>query len=252
MATTTHAEFDKQTEAFTVAAAFPESIKGRTVIITGVNKQGIGYSTAEAFASQGPAHLVIAGRSQAKLQECLEALKAAYPTVDTRTLIIDLSSQKSVRAAAAEVNGWANIPTVDILINNAGIMNIPERTFTEDDVELTMATNHVGHYLFTNLIFPKLIAAAKNAPKGSVRVVNLASMGVNASSVRFDDLRYEKGASQLPEQQRPNFAMMKAFGFNFDEELGYNFIAAYGKFLFHSQTSSPARMPMFEPSPIYS
>lgn len=229
MTAITHAEFGKMTEAFTVAAAFPESIKGRTAIITGVNRKGIGYTTAEALASQGPAHLILAGRSPEKVQECVDALHAEYPNIDIRALKIDLSSQKSVRAAAAEVNSWADVPTIDLLINNAGIMNVPERTFSEDDVELTMATNHVGPYLFTNLISSKLIAAAKNAPKGSVRVVSLASSGINASGVRFDDMRYEKGASQLPESQRPNFAMMKAFGLDFDEELGYNYIAAYGK-----------------------
>lgn len=109
-------------------------------------------------------------------------------------------------------------------------MNIPERRFTDDNVELTMATNHVGPFLFSCLILPKLIAAAKNVPKGSVRVINLASAAVNASAVRFDDLRYEKGASELPEEQKPNFAMMKGFGFDFDPELKYNFIASYGEF----------------------
>lgn len=229
MTATTYAEYGKETEAFTVAAAFPEAIKGRTIIITGVNKQGIGYSTAEAFASQGPAHLILAGRSPSKIQECIDALSSKYPNVNLRALKIDLGSQKSVRDAAAEVLGWEDIPTVDLLINNAGIMNIPTRTFSEDDIEITMATNHVGHFLFTNLIFPKLIAAAKNAPKGAVRVVNLSSSGVRVSGVRFDDLRYEKPASQLPEDQKPNFAMMTAFGLKFDEESGYLAVPAYGE-----------------------
>lgn len=229
MTATTHAEYGKETEAFTVAAAFPDSIKGRTIIITGANKQGIGYAAAEAFASQGPARLILAGRTPAKLNECIDALRAKYPNIDYRALQIDLGSQKSVRAAAAEVIGWADVPTVDILVNNAGIMNIPERTFNEDDIEITMATNHVGHFHFTNLILRKLIAAAKNAPKGSVRVVNLSSSGIRASGVRFDDLRWEKPSSQLPEQQKPNWALQKAFGLEFDEEAGYNPMAAYGE-----------------------
>jgi NAD(P)-dependent dehydrogenase (short-subunit alcohol dehydrogenase family) len=229
MTATTHADYGKETEAFTVAAAFPDSIKGRTIIITGANKQGIGYATAEAFASQGPAHLILAGRTPSKVDECIDALRTKYPNIDYRALRIDLGSQKSVRAAAAEVIGWADVPTVDLLVNNAGIMNIPERTFNEDNIEITIATNHVGHFLFTNLILPKLIAAAKNAPKGSVRVVNLSSSGVRASAVRFDDLRWEKPASQVPEQQRPNWELLKAFGLKFDEEAGYNPVAAYGE-----------------------
>lgn len=108
-------------------------------------------------------------------------------------------------------------------------MNIPTRTFSEDDIEITMATNYVGHFLFTNLISPKLIAAAKNAPKGADRVVNLSSSGVRASGVRFDDLRYEKGASQLPDDQKPNSAWMTAFGLKFDPETAYMAVPAYGK-----------------------
>jgi len=69
MTSTTYAEYGKETEAFAVAAAFPEAIKGRAIIITGVNKQGIGYSTAEAFASQAPARLILAGRNPAKVQD---------------------------------------------------------------------------------------------------------------------------------------------------------------------------------------
>ena len=69
-----------------------------------------------------------------------------------------------------------DVPTIDIGINNAGVMNIQKRTSTEDGVELTMATNHVGHFLLTNLIMPKIIAAAKSSKKGSVRIVNLASI----------------------------------------------------------------------------
>ena len=57
-----------------------------------------------------------------------------YPAVDYRSLIVDLSSQKSVREAAAEVLSWDDVPTLDILINSAGVMGIPERTLSEDGI----------------------------------------------------------------------------------------------------------------------
>ncbi|OBT85349.1 hypothetical protein VE02_06005 [Pseudogymnoascus sp. 03VT05] len=145
-ATTTHPEFNDETSALEVAQAFASGITGKTILITGVNKNGIGFSTAEAFASQSPAHLILAGRNPAKIQESIEALKSSYPTVSYRPLNLDLSSQSSVRAAAAEVLAWEGIPTVDILINSAGVMNLPSRTLSEDGIR--DALRHEPHRAF--------------------------------------------------------------------------------------------------------
>ncbi|OAP59534.1 hypothetical protein AYL99_06832 [Fonsecaea erecta] len=227
---TTHPDYGFSTEGLTVAAAFPSAIKDRTILITGVNRKGIGYSTAESFASQSPRRLILAGRSASRVQECIDDLKSTYPNVDYRSLQVDLSSQKSVRAAAAQVMGWDDVPTIDIVINNAGIMNIPQRTITEDGVELTMATNHVGHFLLTNLIMPKVLAAAHAAgnKKGAVRIINLASQGIYVGGVRFSDMTYEKPVTALPDDEKPNIAMMQAFNLPVDESMAYIPTAAYG------------------------
>ncbi|KAH0841143.1 hypothetical protein AYO21_11436 [Fonsecaea monophora] len=224
---TTHPDFGATTDGLTVAAAFSGAIKGRTILITGVNRKGIGYTTAESFASQSPRLLILAGRSTAKLQECIDDLKAAYPDVEYRSLQVDLSSQKSVRKAAAEVLAWTDVPAIDIVINNAGIMNIPERTMTEDGVELTMATNHVGHFLLTNLIMPKILAAA-SGKKGAVRIVNLASMGVYVAAVPLSDMGYERPVRELPDAERPNLAIMQAHNLVVDDTMAYIPTAAYG------------------------
>lgn len=89
--------------------------------------------------------MIIAGRSPPKIQECINVLKAEFPDVKYRTLQMDLSSQQSVRAAAAEVLSWKDVPVVDILINSAGVMGVQERTLTEDGIEMHFATNHIGH-----------------------------------------------------------------------------------------------------------
>ncbi|KIX97022.1 uncharacterized protein Z520_07136 [Fonsecaea multimorphosa CBS 102226] len=227
---TTHPDFSSTTDGLDVAAAFPSAIKDRTILITGVNRKGIGYSTAESLASQSPRLLILAGRSVAKLQECIDDLKAAYPNVEYRPLQVDLSSQKSVRAAAKEVLGWEDVPAIDIVINNAGIMNIQNRTITEDGVEITMATNHVGHFLLTNLIMPKILAAAEAAgnKKGAVRIVNLASMGIYVGGVRFSDMGYEKPVTALPDDEKPNIAMMQAYDLPVSEETAYFPTIAYG------------------------
>jgi NAD(P)-dependent dehydrogenase (short-subunit alcohol dehydrogenase family) len=122
MTSTTHSNFDKHSEALDVAATFPQSIKDRTILVTGVNKKGIGYTTIEAFASQAPRCLILAGRSTNKIQECVNALQSQYPAIDVRPLIVDLSSQSSVRDAAKEVLSWTDVPTIDLVVNNAGTL----------------------------------------------------------------------------------------------------------------------------------
>lgn len=204
---TTHPEFGVHTTALAVAAAFPSAIAGKTVLITGVNLKGLGYATAEAFASQSAELLILAGRNVAKLQECVDALAKEYPKTKTRVLELDLSSMKAARAAAATLNGWTDVPAIDILVNNAGIMNIPTRELTVDGIERHFATNHVGHFLFTNLIIGKLIAAAQKpgAVKGATRIINVSSLGANYSPIRYSDINWEKPNSTLPPSEQPDY-----------------------------------------------
>ncbi|KIX02429.1 uncharacterized protein Z518_08370 [Rhinocladiella mackenziei CBS 650.93] len=229
MTSTTFADFGAKTEASTVASPFPASIKGRTILITGVNKRGVGYATALAIASQSPRTLIHSGRSHAKLQECLDSLRPKHPDVDFRSLILDLRSQRSVRRAATEILSWEGAPAIDIAINNAGIMNVPERMLTEDGVELHLATNHVGHFLFTNLIMSKIIVSVKRAHVGAARIINVSSMATMVSLLRASDINWEKSTSQLPEKEKPNLAVMKATGMIVDEEMSYIPMGAYGQ-----------------------
>jgi len=220
--------FGVDTEAFAVASAFPDAIKGKTVLVTGVNKLGVGYAIAEAFATQHPRCLILAARSEAKLEECLASLKEAYPYTNIRPLLVDLGSQKSVRKAASEVLAWDELPAIDLVINNAGVMNIPERTLSEDGVEMHLATNHVGHYLLTNLIMPKVISAARKSPVGATRIVNVSSFACTVCGLRASDVNWEKPASELPQAEQPNFALMKQAGLEGDPSWSYIPMAAYG------------------------
>ncbi|KAF2654651.1 NAD(P)-binding protein [Lophiostoma macrostomum CBS 122681] len=229
MTSTTVPDFNGKTEASTVASTFPASVKGRTIVITGVNKLGLGYATALALASQAPLKLVLCGRSEAKLQECAKGIHSEYPNVEIRPLIVDLSSQKAVRKAASEILEWEDTPKIDIIINNAGVMNIPERTLSEDGIEMHLATNHLGHFLFTNLLMPKVLAAAKDAQPGSTRIINLSSMGIMTSGFRLSDPNFEKPGSELPESEQPNYPIFKHFGLDGDESTIYIPLAAYGQ-----------------------
>lgn len=234
MPSTTHSEYNAATDGTTVAAAFGDQITGRTILITGVNRLGLGYTTAAAFASQSPAHIICTGRSPAKLQESIQSLRSQYPNIDVRPLSLDLSSFKSIRHAADEVLGWSDVPTIDIVVNNAGVMNIPERTLSEDGIEMHFATNHVGHFLFTNLIMPKILAAADKSTKGAARIISVSSIGTYVSPPRFSDLGWEKPSAELPDEEKPNLAQLKAAGLVSEDTVAYLPMAAYG----HSKTAN--------------
>ncbi|KAI0975727.1 putative short-chain dehydrogenase [Xylaria arbuscula] len=213
MPATTHPEFNSNTESLDVAKAFSDGIRGKTVLVTGGNPDGIGFTTCQAFASQSPSHLIIAGRTPAKIEKCIELLKAQYPTVNYRPLIVDLSSQKSVRAAAATFLSWNDVPTIDIIVNSAGVMGIAERTLSEDGIEMHFATNHIGHWLLTSLLMPKLIKAAEKNPKGATRIVNVSSASPRRATIRWNDINFDKLNKDLPEADQPDYKLLEAWGY---------------------------------------
>ncbi|KAI1452002.1 hypothetical protein F4805DRAFT_449176 [Annulohypoxylon moriforme] len=111
-------------------------------------------------------------------------------TCEIMPVKMDLSSQHSVRSAAAEILKLA--PNIDVLINNAAACMIPEYRTTPEGIELTFGTNHIGHFLFTNLLMPALLASV------NPRVVNVTSFGHQFSNVRFDDVNFDDGKSYEP------------------------------------------------------
>lgn len=213
MTSLTHPEFEGKTEAVTVAEAFCSSINNRTILITGVNRLGIEFAVAEALATQYPRRLIFAGRSTTKVQERIDALRPRYSGIDFCLLQVDLSSQKSVREAASTVLDWDVVPTIDIVINNAAAMNLPERELSPEGIEMHLAPNHVGHFLLTNLILPKIIAAAKDAAPGYVRIVNVSSVATYPSALRASDMDFTAATSDLPEKERPNSAFFGRWWF---------------------------------------
>ncbi len=139
-------------------------LTGKTAIVTGANG-GLGLESAKALAGAG-AHVVMAARNQDKAQAAFDEIKAAYPDASVEIIELDLGSQASTKAAAATIA--ERHPTVDILINNAGLMAMPERR-TEDGFEMQFGVNHLGHWTFTAGLLPSLLAA------DSARVVTVTS-----------------------------------------------------------------------------
>lgn len=168
--------------------------------------------------------VILAGRTSSKLLALASTIQAAFPSVSTRTLIIDLSSQASVRAAAAEVLAYSE--PIDIVINNAGVMAIENRTLSTDGIEMQFATNHIGPFLFVNLIMPKVLeAAARNAP-GTTRIINLTSSGHGISPVRFSDWNFE-GKPLAKDERVPDY-YLKILGITPPIPTYHSFIA-YGQ-----------------------
>ncbi|GJJ09315.1 hypothetical protein Clacol_003537 [Clathrus columnatus] len=176
-------QFDSTSTAESIAKALANDIQGKTVIVTGVTKTGYGAEVARVLALVG-ARVVLAGRSLDKIKETEEYIKKETPTAELYELTIDLASQKSVRAAAAQVLKYPH--PVDVVILNAGIMGAPYSK-TEDGLESQFAINHIGNFLFTNLIMPKLLESS--AP----RVVSVASMGNTWGPVNFEDIGFDDG-----------------------------------------------------------
>ena len=110
-------------------------------------------------------------------------------------------------------------------------MNIPERTLSPEGLEMQFATNHIGHFLFTNLILDKIIAAAKSAPRGFVRIINVSSRGVVYSPIRFSDINFEKKAAELPETETPNSETLNQIHtmYGSSENQAYIPMVAYGQ-----------------------
>jgi NAD(P)-dependent dehydrogenase (short-subunit alcohol dehydrogenase family) len=122
-------------------------LTGRTAIITGANS-GLGIATADALAHAG-AHVVLAVRDAQRGNAAAATIVDAKGSVEVRTL--DLADLASVRSFAASWQG-----RVDLLINNAGVMNIPEAV-TKDGFEMQFGTNHLGHFALTNLLLPRIV-----------------------------------------------------------------------------------------------
>ncbi|KAJ6541055.1 hypothetical protein DFH09DRAFT_1175043, partial [Mycena vulgaris] len=152
--------FTFYTTAEQVADAFAREIKGKNVLITGTSLNGIGFEAARAISKYANL-VVITGDSSERLQLSEDAIKKEVPSVNIRKLILDLSSLAAVRISAAEVNAYPE--PLHVLINNAAGAIVPFKV-TVDNLEKQMATGHVGPFLFTNLLAPKLIASATAAP----------------------------------------------------------------------------------------
>ena len=167
-------------------ALLQADLAGRVYVVTGGNS-GIGLVTVQQLARQG-ATVVLACRRPAEGEKARAALLAEGARGPVEVEALDLGQLASVRAFAGRV--LARHPALRGLINNAGVMNTPQGR-TADGFETQLGTNHLGHYLLTELLLPALQAGAPS------RVVNLSSCFHDVAQGRegridFDDLHFER------------------------------------------------------------
>lgn len=125
---------------------------GRTFVITGANS-GLGFENARALSSHG-ARVVMAARNMEKAADAEAAIRQMQPDANLEVRPLDLASLESVDEFARSLGGEEK--GIDVLINNAGVMAIPERK-TTDGFEMQFGTNHLGHYALTALLLPLLV-----------------------------------------------------------------------------------------------
>lgn len=156
------------------------SQKGRIAIVTGANN-GIGFETTLALASYG-FKIVMACRSLAKAENAKTEILKQQPQAELEVLPLDLSDLESVKTFANTFK--STYPKLDVLINNAGVLVYSGKK-NKAGVELQFATNHLGHFLLTNLLLDIM------PDQHASRIVALSSIAHKTAKIHFDDINGE-------------------------------------------------------------
>ena len=165
------------------------SQQGRRVLITGANS-GIGWEAALVLARRG-AEVILPARTEAKADDAIARIRAQVPNAAIIPEILDLADLKSVHAFAKRVAEMFPGQSLDLLINNAGVMAVPTRELTVDGYERQFATNYLGPFALTALLFWSI------KPQPGSRIVTLSSGVSNQGKIEFDNLQSERRYSPM-------------------------------------------------------
>ncbi|KZV80926.1 putative short-chain dehydrogenase [Exidia glandulosa HHB12029] len=177
------ASFGHDTTADEVVAVFAPQVQGRVFLVTGSSPGSLGEATVLALARGRPAKIILVGRTPAKYEPVTAAVRAIDSSIEVRTYGIDFASLESVREGAPKI--ITDNEKIDVLINNAGVSGLPYGK-TAEGIETTFATNHVGPFLFTNMLMRLLLKS------DSPRIVNLTSGAHSQGTGDYDDYNWEK------------------------------------------------------------
>ncbi|AMR28444.1 hypothetical protein A0257_15985 [Hymenobacter psoromatis] len=179
-------------------------LQDKIILVTGATS-GIGEITARELARQG-AHVIMLARNRGKAERTQREIIAATGNERVDIVLADLSVLQQVRDVAAQLHD--KYPRLDVLVNNAGLMFGTERELSADGYEMTLATNHLGPFLLTSLLFDLL----QKSP--AARIVNVASMAYRFSKPTLDDIQSERSYSAMWE-----YGTTKLWNIMFTQEL---------------------------------
>jgi NAD(P)-dependent dehydrogenase (short-subunit alcohol dehydrogenase family) len=183
---------------------------GRSAVITGTG--GLGYEDALALARAG-GEVIVAGRNPDKGADAVARIRAEIPSAIVRFEQVDLARLASVAEFTARLRGQRD--SLDLLINNAGVMVPPQRQETVDGFELQFATNHLGHFALTAGLMP-LLRKGK-----STRVISLSSVAARNGAIDFDDLNAKSSYNPMRAYSQSKLAcLMFAFELRRRSEAG--------------------------------
>lgn len=171
-------------------------LRGRRFLITGANT-GIGYYAALKLARREAA-VILACRDRRKGEAARARILDEAPAAEVELAVLDLASLDSVRCFAGEE--LARQRPLHALINNAGVMAVPQRTETADGFEMQFGTNVLGHFALTGLLLPALERGSSAATPS--RVVTIASIAHKRTQLRLDDLQSTRAYSPMRAYQQ--------------------------------------------------
>ena len=179
-----HKAYGKQAGLITaddVADRFHDEIKGKTVLITGCGLASLGQLLTWTIARHDPKLIIICGRSDVRLRLLANNVRHRNPGLNIRHETFDLADLSQVRKAAERIN---DSDKVDVVICNAGIMLHPLRK-TADGIESHLGVNSTSHFVFVNMLLPKMIE------NGGGRIVTTSSGAYLFNGLRWNDPNYE-------------------------------------------------------------
>jgi NAD(P)-dependent dehydrogenase (short-subunit alcohol dehydrogenase family) len=165
------------------------SQQSRRVLITGANS-GIGWEAALELARRG-AEIILPARTEAKADAAIARIRAQVPSAKLIPEILDLADLRSVHAFASRVVEMYPGRSLDLLINNAGVMAVPTRELNVDGYERQFATNYLGPFALTALLFWSI------KPQPGSRIVTVASGVTNHAKLEFDNLQSQRRYSPM-------------------------------------------------------
>jgi NAD(P)-dependent dehydrogenase (short-subunit alcohol dehydrogenase family) len=192
---------------------------GKLAYITGANS-GVGFHAARELARAGCA-VVLACRDGGRAGEARARILAAVPAAQVEVALLDLASLDSVRAAAQSF--LATGRRLDLLVNNAGVMALPQRRTTREGFELQLGTNHFGHFALTGRLLPALLRP--QAASSPARIVTVSSIAHRGAVMDFADLQGERHYRPWPAYRRSKLANL-LFGFELERRLRREHAAA--------------------------